>query len=110
MQEVSRFFVAELTKRKVKLLVGHDGPSPEGIFADMRLMKACGVSEVEILRGATLYPARWLGEEARLGSIAPGKEANLLVLDANPLEDIESIRSTFLVVQRGKIVFRQSDR
>ena len=107
MESVGSFFVTELAKRKVRFLVGHDGPSPEGIFADMRLMKACGVSEVEILRGATLYPARWLGEEKRLGSIAPGKEANLLVLDGNPLEQLEAIRSTFLVVQRGKIVFRE---
>jgi imidazolonepropionase-like amidohydrolase len=107
MEEVSRFFVAELSKRGVKLLVGHDGPWPDGIFDDMERMSECGVSEVEILRGATLYPAQWLGVEERLGSISPGKEANLLVLDGNPLEDIGQIRSTFLVLQRGDIVFRK---
>ncbi len=109
MNEVSRFLVAELAQRDVKLLVGHDGPAPEGILDEMELMAECGVSEVEILRGATLYPARWLGAAERIGSISPGKEANVLVVSGNPLEAIEHIRSTFLVIQKGEIVFRREE-
>lgn len=107
MEKMSAFFTAEFSRRKVKLLAGQDGIAPDGVLAEMELMKACGISEAEILRGATLYPARWLGVEDRIGSINTGKEASLLVLDGNPLDDIKKIRSTFLVIQKGKLVFRK---
>lgn len=107
MHEMGRFFTRELARRKVKLLVGQDGPSPVGIFAEMEILRACGVSAAEVLRGATLYPARWLGVDERLGSIAPGKEATLLILDADPLEDVANARSAYLVIQRGRRVFHR---
>lgn len=103
MEEVSRLIVGELAARGVRLLVGQDGVDPAGTFGEMRRLKDCGVSEAEILKGATIYPAEWLGVDARLGAIAPGKQANILVVDGNPLEDIGNIESTFLVFQNGKI-------
>jgi imidazolonepropionase-like amidohydrolase len=107
MEKMSAFFTAEFHRRGVKLLAGQDGIAPDGVLSEMELMKACGVPEAEILRGATLHPARWLGVEDRIGSIGTGKEANLLVLDGNPLDDIKKIRSAFLVVQKGDVVFRK---
>ncbi|MBU0755065.1 MAG: amidohydrolase family protein, partial [Planctomycetes bacterium] len=99
MEEVSRFFVREFTNYGVKLLVGQDGLTPEGFFKEIRCLKECGVSEVEILRGATLYPAQWLGVDDRLGSLEPGKQANILVVNGNPLEEIGQTASTFLVLK-----------
>ncbi len=106
MEAVSRLFVAEFAEQGVLLMVGQDGFEPEGTFAEMRWLRECGVSEAEILRGATLYPARWLGVDDRLGSLAPGKQANVLIVDGNPLEDISHAASTFLVIQNGRIVER----
>lgn len=101
---VSCFFVSGLARDSVKMLVGQDSQVPSATFTEMRLMQECGVSEVEIIRGATLYPATWLGVDDRLGSIEPGKQANILVLDANPLEDIQNMEATFLVVNKGNVV------
>jgi len=106
MEEVSRFFVSELAGQGVRLLVGQDGFEPSGTFEEMCYMQSCGVSESEIIKGATIYPAQWLEVDDRLGSIAPGKQANILVLDANPLENIEHMKSTFLVIRNGRTMPR----
>ncbi|NOR14530.1 MAG: amidohydrolase family protein, partial [Candidatus Aminicenantes bacterium] len=103
--QVSDYFTREIARQNVKILVGQDGILPEGTFAETRLLKEVGLSESEIIKGATIYPAQWLGVEDRLGSISPGKQANLLVLEKNPLEDIDNLRSTFLVTLNGKVVF-----
>jgi len=106
MNAVSRFFVSEMARAGVKLLVGQDGFKPEGTFRELRLLKECGVPEAEILRGATLYPAQWLGVDDRLGALEPGKQANILVVNGNPLEEIEAAASTFLVIKEGEVIFR----
>jgi hypothetical protein len=105
---LAAFFTRELAQGQVRLLVGQDGDDPEGTFLEMELLKECGVSESEIIKGATLYPAKWLGLENRLGTLAPGREANLLILENNPLDEIKNIRSTYLVMQKGKVVFRKT--
>jgi len=107
MEKVCRHLVAELSRRKVRLLVGHDGASPEGIFAEMEHLQAAGVSQAEILRGATLYPARWMGVADRFGTVAEGKEANLLIVDKNPLQEIANVQTTFLVLKKGAVVFQR---
>jgi imidazolonepropionase-like amidohydrolase len=61
------------------------------------------VSPIEILRGATVYPARWLGVDGTVGTLEPGKRADVLILEANSLERITNIRSAWAVVHDGKI-------
>ena len=106
---MSDFFTGEMIRGGVKILVGQDGVNPSGAFSEMRLLKDCGLAEPEIIKGATIYAARWLGVDDRLGSISPGKQANIVVLDHNPLDDIDNVKSTFLVFKQGKEVFRKSD-
>lgn len=108
MGEVSLFFVTELSRRGVKMLVGQDDYDPEATFDEMCYLKQCEVAESEIIRGATIYPSRWLGVDDRLGSISAGRQANILVVEGNPLEDIGNMESTFLVIQRGRVAFRKS--
>jgi len=108
MIEVGRLIVKEMANQKVKLLVGQDNMNPVGTLIEMRLMNDCGVDEWEIIRGATVYPARWLGEEKRLGSITPGKKANILIVGENPIEDIENIRKIHMVIKNGKIAFHSN--
>lgn len=104
METVSRFFVRELGGQGVKMLVGQDGFDAEGTFAEMSLLRQCGLSEAEIIKGATIYPAQWLGVDGRLGSIAAGKEASLLIVAANPLDDITSLASPSVIIHKGKIL------
>ena len=57
----------------------------------------------DALRSATLEPARYFGMLDSLGTIAPGKLADLLLLDANPLQDIRNTRRISAVVANGKL-------
>jgi proline iminopeptidase len=107
MMDVGNLFTKEIYRNKVKILVGQDGVFPEHTFREMRCLKDLGLTESEIIKGATIYPAEWIGVGDRLGSISPGMQANILILDKNPLEDINNIKSTSLVVLNGKVV---SDR
>ena len=66
--------------------------------------KYCGVSNAFALHTATLGNAEILGMEDELGSIAPGKCADLIVTAANPLDDLKALRNVSMVVARGEIV------
>jgi hypothetical protein len=101
---VGRLCVSESARIGVKMLVGQDGDDPDATIGEMLLMREAGVSNLEILRGATVYPARWLGIENRIGSLDPGKEATLIVVENNPLDDINALSDVKLVIQRGIVV------
>lgn len=104
MAAVSRHIVHEFAGYGVKMLVGQDGDDPAATFTEMRFMKEAGVPEAEIIKGATLYPAQWLGVDDRLGSIAPGRQADILVVNGDPLADIAQMESTFLVVRDRRVM------
>ena len=101
------FFTKEMLKQGVKILVGQDGLMPEFTFDEMCYLKEAGLSESEVIKGATIYPAQWLGVTDRFGSVSPGKKASVLILNKNPLEDIRNIKTTHTVLQNGRIVFQE---
>lgn len=105
--EISCFIIKEIMKQGTKILVGQDGWNPGFTFKEMKLLKEVGLSESEIIRGATIYPAEWLGIANQLGSISPGKKGSILILNKNPLEDIKNIKTTHIVLLNGKVVFRE---
>ena len=63
---------------------------------------------MEALQAATLNPARFLGKEKDLGTVEPGKIADLVLLDANPLDDIGNTKRIAAVVYGGKLIARAS--
>ena len=73
----------------------------------VRLVEA-GLTPLEALQAATLNPARVLGMADSLGSIEPGKLADLVLLDANPLEDIRNTQKIRAVVANGRL-YRRAD-
>ena len=68
-----------------------------------------GVSPLEALRAGTIYPVISLKLEQALGSIEPGKLADMVLLEGDPLEDIENIRRISAVVSDGR-VFEDAER
>ncbi len=104
MGDVSRLFVREFAKDSVAMLVGQDGADPTATLSEMKTLQENGVTQAEILRGATIYPAKWLGVDGRLGSIAVGKQANLVIVRKDPLADIGNLDSISVVVQNGRVV------
>ena len=63
-----------------------------GAHWELWLLKQSGIGNLQALRCATLSGARYLGLDRDLGSLEPGKLADLIVLEKNPLEDIQNAR------------------
>jgi imidazolonepropionase-like amidohydrolase len=66
------------------------------------LVHAMGMPPQEVVRAATLVGAASLGQEATTGSVQAGKLANLLIVDADPYEDIDHLRRVIATVKRGR--------
>jgi len=71
---------------------------------ELELLVDYGLSPVQALRAATSTNARILHEEARLGTIAAGKLADLVAVRGDPTRDIHAIRDVVLVMQGGRVV------
>jgi imidazolonepropionase-like amidohydrolase len=102
--------VREMRDAGVGLLAGTDSPADEvpGSFlhTELVLLQEAGLTPVEALRTATLNPARYLGAIDSLGTVAPGRVADLVVLRANPLLDVAAVRQIEMVVSRGRVLSR----
>jgi Tol biopolymer transport system component len=70
---------------------------------EMRLLAQGGMSNHRILRAATLNGARTLGLDRQIGSLEPGKLADVIVLGANPLEDIRNTNSVRYTMVNGRL-------
>ena len=62
-----------------------------------------GMTPLQAIRAATLWGAEYIGMDKDLGSIEPGKLADLIILDKNPLEDIQHSDDIFSVMMNGRM-------
>ncbi len=83
-------------------LGGHGQMQGLGPHWEMWAFVQGGMTSLEAIRVATLYPAETLGLDRDLGSLEKGKLADFVVLDANPLEKIENSETVSLVVKNGR--------
>ncbi len=99
----------EMHRAGVKLLAGTDtGANPLcwpgiGLHNELELLVHAGLSPAEALKTATINPAEFLGLTSDFGTVTPGKVADLVILNGNPLEDIRAVRDIEAVVRRGKL-------
>jgi imidazolonepropionase-like amidohydrolase len=70
------------------------------------LVKA-GLTPLEALEAATLEPAKFFGLEGDMGAIAEGQVADMVLLDADPLEDINNTKRIVMVISKGQRVLEQ---
>ncbi len=95
-----------LYRAGVPLLVGTDSPEPNvtpgfSLHQELEMLVESGLPPAAALRAATLNNAIVLGQKDHLGSIAVGKQADLILLNANPLDDIRNTRQIELVIRSG---------
>ena len=98
---------AKMRKARVGILAGSDRPLTGGvppIHEELASLVRAGMTPAEALHSATRAPAEFLGRVASEGAIAIGKKANLVLLHANPLDDIANTRRTAAVVLRGRLI------
>jgi Amidohydrolase family len=100
-------------KAGVVLLAGTDVGVPLqvpgiSLHVELERLVEAGLTPLEALQTATVNPARVLEKVESLGSIEPGKLADLVLLDANPLEDIRNSRKIRAVVADGRL-YRRAD-
>jgi imidazolonepropionase-like amidohydrolase len=69
----------------------------------MEAYAAGGATPMEVLRAATIGSAEVIGHASQIGSLEPGKFADLLVLDRNPLDTIANTRSLSQVMKNGRL-------
>ncbi|MBG9586103.1 metal-dependent hydrolase family protein [Cytobacillus firmus] len=92
----------------VKIATGTDCGSPltppRYYYDELAIMHEAGMSEMEVIKASTSVAAECLGIEDQRGSISPGKFADLLIADTNPLNDLNSLRGDKLVMKNGVLV------
>lgn len=103
--------VGEMHRAGVGILAGSDQGAPYiyagfSLHDELELLVEAGLSPLDALRTATLNPAQFLGVHDSLGTVEPGQIADLVLLEANPLEDIGSTRRIAGVVLNGRFLDR----
>jgi imidazolonepropionase-like amidohydrolase len=103
----------EMHKSGVMFLAGTDTPNPSilpgfALHDELKLLVSAGFSPMEAIQAATLNPARYLGREKDLGTIETGKLADLVLLDANPLDDISNTQKIRAVIVNGRYLTHET--
>jgi imidazolonepropionase-like amidohydrolase len=76
---------------------------------DLERMLGCGLTPAEAVAAATVNGARLLGIEGRTGRVAEGLEADLIVVDRNPLDDVTALFEPLLVLTDGRVALNRLD-
>jgi imidazolonepropionase-like amidohydrolase len=106
--------VGAMHRAGVRVMAGTDAPlrnSPPGfgLHEELQWLVRAGLSPFDALRAATLEPARFLNLQDSLGTIAVGKLADVVLLDANPLDDIRNTSRIRAVVANGRLFVIRRD-
>lgn len=107
-----RELIAALHEAGAGLLLGSDSPQifnvpGFAIHRELGYLVEAGLTPYEALRTGTVNPAVYFGHAERFGTVAEGVEADLVLLDDNPLEDIASTRRIHGVMVRGRWLDRR---
>jgi len=93
--------------------VGTDAASPMNFHSDamwfeMLALVESGMTPIQVISAATKTNAEILGQIDKLGTIEPGKLADIIVIDGNPLSNIENVANVEIVVKDGVIYYAES--
>jgi imidazolonepropionase-like amidohydrolase len=95
-------------KAGVRIAAGNDGGTPfnrsENLAVELELMVQTGMTTAEALSCANVEAAALLGLEDQVGTVEPGKLADLVVLDSDPLAEISAVRQVHMVIKGGQVV------
>ncbi|MEZ5489471.1 MAG: amidohydrolase family protein [Gammaproteobacteria bacterium] len=109
--EWSLFLTSRMHQAGVPIGAGTDTPINLSIpgyslHSELEMLVRAGLTPLQALEAATLKPAEYFSLQDEMGSIETGKRADLVLLDANPLDDISNTRLIDLVISKGRLVSR----
>jgi hypothetical protein len=74
------------------------------LHQEMQVMAEAGLTPMQIIMGSTKYPAEMLRKQSLLGTVEPGKLADVIIVNADPLQNIKNLDKIETVIQDGKLV------
>jgi imidazolonepropionase-like amidohydrolase len=96
--------IGALHRAGVPIVAGTDvGVPGHTLHRELELYVKAGMTPLEAIQAATITPARVMKLDNEVGTIAAGRRADLIVLDANPVENISNIRKVRFVVTQGRL-------
>jgi imidazolonepropionase-like amidohydrolase len=102
--------VREMHAAGVGILAGSDTPEQSApgfaLHGELYLLQLAGLKPIDALRAATREPARYFSATDTLGSVRAGQVADLVILRANPLDDVRATREIEMVMTRGRLLTR----
>jgi Amidohydrolase family len=109
--EASLKSVGDMHAAGIPMIAGTDSTAPNlvpgfALHESIADLVRAGFTPMEAVQAATSKPAEFLGRSNQQGTIAPGQRADLVLLDANPLEDIHNTEKIHAVVLKGKFLDR----
>jgi hypothetical protein len=94
--------VGALHKAGITIVAGTDQTVPGySLYREIELYVQAGFTPMEAIQAATIVPARVMGVDKELGTVEAGKRADLIILDASPLDSIHNIRTVKFVITNG---------
>ena len=107
MQPILRAAIGKAARLGVKIVAGSDtsyGPnSVARVSREVGELVAAGLTPLQALRAATIVNAEMLRLEKRIGAIDAGFEADVMIVDGNPLENIRALLDPLLVISNGRV-------
>lgn len=100
--------VDDMQAAGVGILAGTDEQGGFWLHDELRIFVDAGLTPLEALQTATINPAKYLGREDELGSVSPGKFADIVLLNANPLHNISNTLEIDTVILKGRIYDRHT--
>ena len=97
--------VKKLYDNRITIVAGTDLPLGYSLHRELEIYEQAGIPAPEVLRMATLTAAQVMKRDAELGSIAPGKLADLVLVNGDPAANISDIRKIDMVVKGGAVMY-----
>ncbi len=93
-----------LHEEGVPIMTGTDGPGGnpgQDLHSEFRELSAAGLAPLDVLRSTTTVPASFLGRSDRMGAVDTGMAADFLLLDGDPLENVDNLAHVSAIVRAG---------